>query len=86
MYFTDYVLGPVWDYPDSKQKDKQYKQKTPPKSYKTEVEKKYQNSRYLWTSVGSISSSTAWLLRGLWKLTFLYPWDRLVQYTVNILS
>ena len=31
------MLGVVWDYYSSKLKGKQYKQKTSPKSYKTEI-------------------------------------------------
>ena len=36
-YFSPLMFGVVWDYYSSKLKDKQYKQNTPPKSYKTEI-------------------------------------------------
>ena len=36
MFFTS-LFGVVWDYYSSKQKGKQYKQNTFPKSYKTEI-------------------------------------------------
>ena len=31
------MFGVVWDYYSSKLKGKQYKQKTPPRNYKTEI-------------------------------------------------
>ena len=38
MLFTAYVFFVVCDHSNSKLKDKQCKQKTSPKSYKTEIE------------------------------------------------
>ena len=37
MFFSGLMFGVVWDYYSSKLKDKRYKQRTTPKTYKTEI-------------------------------------------------
>ena len=61
MFFTAYVLCSLSLHVSSKLKDKQYKQKTSPKSYKLDWN---QNFRQSWVSLIGLWTTRPWVLGG----------------------